>query len=441
MSGVVDKISGRFFYGWIIVAVSFLCWLVADAFGFYTFGLFIGPLKEEFGWTTLMITGAMTTRGVIAAGLGPLIGYLADKKYGARILMTGGVLAAGATTMAVSQIQSLWQFYLLYGFVGALGMIGFGGLVTHTIIAKWFILKRGRAMGMASMGVSISGTIFVPLVHFLITNYGWRTTLLCLGLIIWAVALIPVALLVRRSPEDVGLRPDGLDAEAVEAQSLSEIPVAHGFEDEYSWTLGQALRTRAMWLLLAAFNLAGLSFSGVTIHFFAFIESKGIPSFYGAAGMTTIAIGCAIVKVPWGMLAEKFPARFCLMIVYAGCAAGLAILLGLKSGPQVFLFAIIYGTSLGGVIVLRELLFADYYGRAFLGTIRGVVMPVNLVSIAGGPLLAAWIKDYTGSYVIAFTIFLITFALGSFLLVLARPPVPEEFAGDSAIDPVGIKAA
>ncbi len=441
MSGVVDKISGRFFYGWIIVAVSFLCWLVADAFGFYTFGLFIGPLKEEFGWTTLMITGAMTTRGVIAAGLGPLIGYLADKKYGARILMTGGVLAAGATTMAVSQIQSLWQFYLLYGFIGALGMIGFGGLVTHTIIAKWFILKRGRAMGMASMGVSISGTIFVPLVHFLITNFGWRTTLLCLGFIIWAVALIPVVLFVRRSPEDVGLRPDGLDAEAVEAQSSGEIPVAYGFEDEYSWTLGQALRTRAMWLLLAAFNLAGLSFSGVTIHFFSFIESKGIPSFYGAAGMTTIAICCAIVKVPWGMLAEKFPARFCLMIVYAGCAAGLAILLGLNSGPYVLLYAIIYGTSLGGVIVLRELLFADYYGRAFLGTIRGVVMPVNLVSIAGGPLLAAWINDFTGSYLIAFTIFLITFALGSFLLVLARPPVPEEFAGDSAIDPVGIKAA
>ena len=135
--------SPRIFYGWYIAAVCFLCWFAADAFGWYTFGIFLGPISKELGWTTVMLTGALTLRTVIGGLSGPIVGPLADTRYGARILMTVGVLVAGAVPLMVSRVQALWQFYLIYGVFGALAMVGFGGLVTNTILAKWFIRRRG----------------------------------------------------------------------------------------------------------------------------------------------------------------------------------------------------------------------------------------------------------------------------------------------------------
>jgi len=413
------------FYGWIIVGVCFLCWLVADAFGFYTFGLFIGPIGRELGWSTVLVTGALTTRNLIAALLGPVVGHLIDRRYGARIVMSTGVLAAGASVLAASRMQEPWHFYVFYGGIGALGMVGFGGLVTHTLIAKWFVRMRGRAMGMASMGVSVGGLLFVPLAHYLITHTGWRSALLTIGIIILLVAFVPVALFVRRSPEDMDLRPDGDAHVSPDPQAPVGADRVQSFAEEYSWTLGEALRTKALWLVLVAFNIAGLSVSGVMIHFYPFLEARGIPATTGAAAMTVFALVCAAVKIPWGLVAERIPVRYCIVTVYAGCAAGLAILLHSQHTVFVFVYAVVYGVAIGGIIVLQEVLFANYFGRLFLGTIRGVVMPVNLISMAGGPTFAALLRDLTGNYTLAYTIFVVCFLLGTLFILLAKPPVPE----------------
>jgi MFS family permease len=132
-------------------------------------------MTSELGWTTVMMTGALTTRTIAAGLFGPLIGPLADTKYGARMLMTIGVIIAGGVPFATSYVQNIWQYYLIYGFIGALGMVGYGSLVTNTIIAKWFIRKRGRAMAISTLGISLSGLAFVPLTHFLISDFGWRS--------------------------------------------------------------------------------------------------------------------------------------------------------------------------------------------------------------------------------------------------------------------------
>jgi len=420
LSGGQNK---RFFYGWIIVAVSFLCWLVADAFGFYTFGLFIGPIGQELGWSTVSITLALTIRSLTAGLLGPLIGYIADKRHGAKILMSVGVLAAATATILVSRMQSLWHFYLFYGIIGALGMVGFGGLVTHTIIAKWFIRMRGRAMAIASMGVSISGLFFIPINQYFITHYNWRTALVVCGLIILSVAFLPVVIFMKRRPEDMGLKPDGdANVPGKDSGTLKEADNLLG--GEYSWSLREALKTKTVYLLLAAFNVTGLSLNGVTIHFYPFIEEKGISPELGALAMTIFAFCCALVKIPWGFLAEKIPARFCIIAVYIGCAAGLAVLLTSKNVIFVFLYAIVYGIALGGLMVLREVLFADYYGREFLGAIRGVIMPLNLIAMAGGPFFAAWIHDLSGGYKVPYLIFFSTFVIGTFFMFLAKPPAP-----------------
>jgi MFS family permease len=416
------KKETRIFYGWFIIGVSFLCWFAADAFGWYTFGIFLGPIKRELGWTTLMLTGAMTLRTVVASLSGPAIGPLADTRHGARIIMSLGILIAGAVPLAASRVNALWQWYLFYGVIGGLGMVGYGGLVTNTILAKWFIRKRGRAMGIAAIGVSISGVVFVPLVHRFISNYGWRTTLVVLGIMIWGLTFVPVALFVRRRPEDMGLIPDGDDPAVIESEKNDSIIAGKVSTEEEIWTLKEALRTKALWLLLIGFNITGLAISGIFIHFFPYIETKGFSTDIAASALTTLAVCCAIVKVPWGLIAERIHVRYCITACYSGCAMSLIILLSSNSVPFIFLFAIAYGVTLGGDIVVRELVWANYYGRTFLGTIRGVIMPANLISMAGGPLFAAWLRDITGDYQLPYTVFLIASIVGTVFIFLAKPP-------------------
>jgi len=422
---IAARLTSRlpFFYGWIVVAVCFLCWLIADAFGFYTFGLFIRPISDELGWSTVLITGVFTVRSLISGLLGPVIGHIADRSSGARWLMAGGVLAAGGSVFLVSTMQSPWQFYLYYGVIGALGMIGFGGLVSHTILAKWFIRMRGRAMGIASMGVSISGLIFIPLNHHLISLYGWRHTLVICSSIVIGLAFLPALLLIRRSPEDLGLLPDGIDSFPASGAGGKGSRPNEADQPEVSWTLREALRTKTLWLMLIAFNATGLAFSGVMIHYYPYMQAKGVSSDLAAASMTAYAFFCAAVKIPWGLMAEHISVRYCIMTVYSGCATGLCILVFSETTPLIFLFAAVYGISIGGIMVIREVLFADYYGREFIGTIRGVVMPLNLVAMAGGPIFAAWLYDRTGNYQLPYYIFMAAFAVGVAFMYMAREPV------------------
>lgn len=418
---LVEKISNRFFYGWVIVGVCFLSWLVADAFGFYTFGLYIVPINKELGWSFMTITGAMTLRMLTAGCLGPVIGFITDKKYGARILMSCGILAAGTTTFSISFVQEPWQFYLLYGVVGALGMVGFGGLVTHTIIAKWFIRMRGRAMGIATLGVSMSGLMFIPITHYMIENFGWRYSLRLVGIIVLCIAFLPTVVFMRRRPEDIGLLPDG--DKPTSSAKLNKNFIETGLEmNRQSWTLGEALKSKTLWILLAAFNVTGLSLNGITIHFYPYMEEKGIGSIVAASSMTLFAFCCAVVKIPWGLVAEKVSARTCVIIIFFGSALGLLILIFSNNVAAVFAYSVVYGMALGGMMVIREVLYADYFGHEFLGTIRGVVMPINVIFMAGSPILAAWLYEAFGSYNIPFSVFVFNFIIGSILIFFAKPP-------------------
>jgi MFS family permease len=427
MTGALHSKSGeRFYYGWIIVGVCFLSWLVADAFGFYTFGLYIVPIHKELGWSSITITGALTVKMLTSAVIGPFIGYLTDKKYGARILMTGGVLVAGTTTFLISYVQHPWQFYLLYGIIGSLGVIGFGGMVTHTLIAKWFIRMRGRAMGIATLGVSISGLIFIPITQYMIANHGWRDSLRVVGAMIWCTAFLPSLIFIRRRPEDLGLLPDGDNASRTPGSDEKQFHRIEGGKTKYNYTLRQAIRTKAIWIILAAFNITGLSLNGIMIHFYPYMKDKGISSHVAAASMTAFAACCALVKIPWGLLAEKFPVRYCVIAVYIGSAAALFILLKGNSSTSVFSYAVIYGMSLGGNMVLREILFADYFGHEYLGAIRGAIMPLNVLCMAASPILAAWLYETTGTYEIPYTLFLCTFIAGTGFMFFAKPPTPPE---------------
>jgi MFS family permease len=245
-----------------------------------------------------------------------------------------------------------------------------------------------------------------------------------MGVIIWGLTVLPVAIFVRRRPEDMGLLPDGDDPESVSLGPDDLAEVDNLSAGEHIWTLREALRTRALWLLLIGFNLAGLSIFGVMIHLIPYLEDKGFSKDIAAGAMTIFALCCALVKIPWGLLSEKIPVRTCMITCYTSCTFGLFVLLTSQSVPLVFVFVIIYGAAMGGDLVLRDLLWADYYGRTFLGTIRGVIQPANMIALACGPLFAAWLYDLTLNYQIPYIVFLTTFLLGAFFVFIAKPPKP-----------------
>ncbi|MBI4300371.1 MAG: MFS transporter [Chloroflexi bacterium] len=423
------------YYGWVIVAVCFLNNFIVIGVGAFAFALMMKPMGADLGWTRGMTTGALSMRNVLAGLIGPLLGTLLDR-VGARPVMVVTALTGGLSLALISGVHSLWQFYLFYGVIGGMGGLQSSGLITSTLIAKWFIRKRGRAVAIASVGISLSGVFMIPVIQWLISSYGWRTTWLVMGILVWILVVIPSGLFLRRRPEDLGLRPDGDPApdseeHVEEAASLATLPrrPARMPVREETWTLRQALRTRTLWFLIAAQNLAGLGMGAIYLHEVAYLTDIGFSSAIAVTALTVHAASMSVGTVAGGFVSERLHVRINAMMSLIGLSVGvmLLILLGnVRAIPLVFVFAPVYGFFVGAQSVVSSLIWPNYYGRTFIGTISGFLNPLNLVSAAGGPLLAAFIHDVTGGYRPAFFIYIGCWLVASFLMFHARQPKKAE---------------
>jgi len=425
----------RFYYGWWIVVVSFIGDFMSAGVGAFAFSLFLKPMSEELGWARSMTAGAFTLRTIAGAVSAPIMGPLLDR-YGARPLMVFGALLGGFGILALSRTTELWHFYLFYGVLGAIGLIEFGGFITSTAISKWFIRKRGRALAIATMGITLGGVVLTPVAQYLISNFGWRTAWLVLGITIWAVVVAPAAIFMRRRPEDMGLLPDGDKAPANDPSNT--VSHARPADQEQVWTLKAALKTPTLWLALIAFNLNGLGASAIVIHEVAYLTDRGYSTTLAVAVATGHALFAALGTFVAGLIAEKVSVRHCLIVAFLGASVGVGILMNAANTTVLLFFALIYGFSLGSYIVLNPLVWANYYGRTFLGTIRGVVMPLQMLASSIGPLFAALIYDSTASYQWALSTYMVCWLLAAFFIFLAKPPrAPKPAETELAREQVG----
>jgi len=202
------KKKPRYFYGWNVVAASFMAHLAYAEHHSSMLGFFFRPFQNEFGWNRSALAAVQTIARVAEAMVAPIVGPFVDR-YGSRILMPVGAVIVGLTMLAVTQIDAIWQFYLLRGIIVALGFTLMGNLVTDVAINNWFVRKRGRAVAIARLGSNISNMAFVPLTVFIIGAYGWRTMFVVFAATVSLLVPIPSAILMRRRPEDMGLYPDG----------------------------------------------------------------------------------------------------------------------------------------------------------------------------------------------------------------------------------------
>jgi len=418
------RTPNKIFYGWWIVAALFLAEFTAAGAGTFTFGLYLKPMSEDLGWSRAQVVAALTFRSVITFFVAPIIGPLLDK-YGPRVIVMVGASIGGIALISLSVMDSLWHWFLAYGIGGALGLGLTGALVTQTTVSKWFVRQRGRAIAITSFGIGFGGMVMSPITQIIISNFGWREAWLIFGLMMLIVTLPTAFFILRRSPEDMGLLPDG-DVEDDTTGSNTN-GLTSKARQEISWTVVEAIRTPTLWLMVAAFSVNGLALSQILTHQAAYVTDKGFSDSV-AAGVVTIFAGMsALANLIWGLLSDKFPIRSLVILSFIISSVGVAFLLMADNIYMLFLYLLIYGAT-RGVASLTGLAYANYWGRAFIGSIRGFVTPLNVAASAAGPLLAALIFDLRGSYIVAFSASLGLFLVAAALMVLAVPPKKPDSA-------------
>ncbi|MBI2906530.1 MAG: MFS transporter [Chloroflexi bacterium] len=382
-------------------------------------------MSEEFGWTRASISGVVTAGTVIGALLVFFVGPIIDR-FGARMALVLGAIILGGTLIGMSRMKSETEFYAYYMINRAIGT----GLTTPAIgiaVANWFIARRGRAMGLAFMGSRMGSGLLPILAQFQIATWGWRQAWWLLGVLLWATSIVPLAVFIKRRPEDIGLLPDG----AARALSGSAVEVKAGVQapkPEPAWTLRDAVRTRQLWLLAVAASAAQFVMGGINLHMLPHLTDVGIPPTTAVGALTVLAAAAALGGFLWGLSAERFSVRYSLALNLAASALGVALLITVSNAVMAYLFAVFYGVAFGGMATLTSVAWADYFGRISLGAIRGFTHPMALAGNGFGPLAAGWVYDVTGAYTLAFLIYVGLLAAGALLVIMAPRPAASPSA-------------
>ena len=442
----------RIFFGWYIVLAAAAINMYGSGVWFYGFSIFFKALRDEFAWSAAA-GAAIVSLSRLEGGLeGPIIGWLVDK-FGPRRLAIIGAVIAGLGFLVMSRISSFSigplhvsafvAFALLYaGWMS----VGYNTGFSHASIAAvnaWFIRRRSRAFTIFALGAGSSGlTVF--LLGWIVNSYGWRTAAFLAGVGIFVI-VIPLSLILRHKPEQYGYLPDGDDPNAKSVAppegnppSVEEAPLsvsgtrgARGPSSvkvrwpEYDFSVREALRTLAFWMLILGTGARSITMTAVVIHQVVYLtEVRDIPLIQASAalgGMISISL---IGRLGFGWLGDYVDKRYIMIITFLLQGLGIYILAGATSMSQVWLFVVVYGIAYGGAIPVYMAIVGEYYGRKNFATIRGFMQFFQIPTTVVGPIYAGWIYDATGSYQFAFMSFIVALLVGTGLLLLARRPRP-----------------
>ena len=399
-----QKLADRspFYYGWLVLGAAGTANFARNAAASLTISVFIYPLSEELGWSRTLIAGAAAAGGLVATFTSPIIGRMIDR-YGARVVLTASVLVLVVSTfvlrwsdvsLTVMGVTIPWVFYIAY----ATGRVIFASPVqigTSVVVSRWFIRLRGRTNGILGLSHSVGMVLFPLIASIVIAQSGWRDAWFVLSVVVFVVALLPVALLISERPEDLGLRPDG-----DEVEEMDEDGDVAGAKDassvEVNWTSRDAMRTPALWLLALATGMMFFMHSGSNTHAAAFFQDQGLGAVTAGVSISLNAIFLGISSLVWGRIVERVPARFVMAAVALNLAIGAFLFTLTDSTVEALAFSALFGFGLGGMLVVPPVAYADYFGRSSLGTIRGITEPFTTLGMAVGVMIPGLIFDFVG---------------------------------------------
>lgn len=413
----------RIYYGYWILAGAFVAQLIAIGTQTSVSGVFLKPMTEELGWTRAEYTYGQTVSRFVMSFVGFFLGVYVDR-YGGRRFMLAGATVMGLSLFATAYVQELWQWAVLRGVTFTMGAAMIGNLVVNVTMSKWWVRRRGQMIGFSSMGVSMAGILFPPLVTGVVEEWGWRVAWQVLA-VMTCLCIYPVALLMRRQPEDYGLYPDGLSEEQLARGDGAQAAADYA----NSFTRGEALRTPALYLIVLAFGLGGVGIGVVLLQTIPFLTDTGFSPQFAALMSTTMSVPALFSKPFWGWLQDIIqPNRAAALgFVQSGIALVVIVVAAHEEmRPLLVVGFLMMGWGFGGQIPLQETIWATYFGRRHLGSVRSVAMPFSLVIGAGAPLAVSAYFDIVGDYNGAFFVVSGLWILAAVVVMLVRRPLKEQ---------------
>lgn len=396
-----------FYYGWIILACLCCAGFARQGPAVATLSIFVEPLTRDFGWSRTALSGAVSLGGVMAALVSPLIGPLLDRR-GSRLVLCLAVLVNGVALLLLSLTPSLLVFYLLFC-IARMNWAGPFDLGIYGALSNWFLARRTVAASIATVAQML-GLVAMPLIaQFAISHHGWRAGWVALGVTVLSVGFVPVWLLLVRRPEDMGLQPDHAGAALRPGTAAASLI-------EPAFSRRQALRTSSFWLLMLYTVMIYPVQAGVSLHQASHLVRRGLDATTAALIVSTFSFMSVIATIACGFLPRSWSIRFPLALAGMLAASGTLLMPSISSAADGYVSAGLFGAGIGGVLTLLPIAWADYFGRANYGAIRGLALSVQVLAQAIGPLLSGALYDWTGSYTLSLRCFA---ALAGFSIVAA----------------------
>ena len=416
-TGLINRLAHKmpFYYGWVILFAAGDAMFVRNAAASLTLAVFIFPISDDLGWSRTLIAGAASLGGLVAALTSPIVGWASDK-YGVRLILAISVLVMGISTFSLAWATVPIAFYLAFGMGRVLFSSSFQ-IGPSVVVSRWFVRRRGRATGMLFLAHSM-GMVLFPLIAGMVIHYwGWQAAWMVLGAIVWVAALGPVSLLIRQSPEAMGLAPDLPQGRPEDESGPAQAP-----PEEPDWTLRDARRTPTLWLLALATGILFLMQAGTNTHQGAYFIDQELGVAISALSISFNAAFTGIGSLIWGWLVERVSVRYCYAAVAVVMVVALFLFPSVNTVWQALLVASLFGVSVGGILVVPAVAYANYFGRRSIGVIRGVTEPLVSLGQAIGAVFSGLVFDITGSYHFAF-ITLAVFGIAAIgLILLTKPP-------------------
>jgi len=392
--------TGRVFYGWVVTVAAFT--VLATSYGIqFSFGVLLPRIVEDTGWSRAEISLAFSVYIFGYSALSVFSGVLTDRLGPRRVIAIGGVIL-GVAYVLVGLVQSQWQLYIALGVVGSIGMSA-AFVPCSTTVARWFVRRRGLAVGLTTSGGSFGALLFAPVVGLILGVTTWRVTYIGLGVLV-AVVLVTASRLIHGQPEVLGLRPDGDDpAEPIEPRVLTADSSPSSIDLE-GYTLSESVRTFDFWLMTSVFFMTWLVVFLPLVHLAPFAEDLGASPAVAGTIISATGIGSMIGRVSAGTISDKLGRPPVLMVAVMTQIVAFVAFASVTSLPALYPAAIVLGLGYGGTTSMFPALFGDRFGRAHVGAIVGLVFSVAGSVAAFGPAFAGFVYDATGSYRVAFVV-------------------------------------
>ena len=401
-----------------MVLVAFCIDFVAVGFFFYSYGVFFKAIAADFGGSRLGVAIGLTVTNLVGAIAAPYVGRALDK-YPLRNVMGVGAIFMALGFLGLSFVQNELQFYLVLGLFIGFGASSMGNLATSKLVTNWFDKRRGTALGIAAAGVSLSGVIIPYISAELIENFGWRQGFLVYSAFTFFVVVPLIFRLVISRPEDVGMRPDGALPARLQDGSIAALPKR---EPLPKMRMLELFKQHNFRMIVLTFSLLFCCMSATLTHMIPRLTDFGY-SLVEASLVMSVCAGFGVVgKLSFGWLSDRLSVRKVMAIVILAQFSGQYLMFSSLDYLTFAIGASLFGYGVGGVVPMHGAVVGKTFGRDRFGAVLGLMRPAMFpIQILGVPF-AGWIFDVTGSYDVAFQVFLCLYFFAALAVSFYRQP-------------------